>query len=282
MVKDLGYSSLGGGMGRFWYLVVHCLFVLGMAALCRYAVCILQERSEVSGLQVSDLESGAFREQRLGEELVGQFRDRYRETRGAGLADAMAATMFTGRFCPKKLCTEAPLVEIYKHSLWEEGLEAYQAVWGDLECFPLPEGDASYENSWLSARGVHGERQHEGCDLFGEEDIPGCYPVASITRGKVEQIGWLPLGGYRIGVRSPSGGYFYYAHLDSYGEEFRVGDEVRAGQLLGFMGNTGYGPEGTVGKFTVHLHLGIYIRTRMYLELSVNPYWILRYLDESS
>ena len=54
------------------------------------------------------------------------------------------------------------------------------------------------------------------------------------------------------------GRIFYYAHLDSYAN-LKVGDQVKAGQLLGFMGDTGYGEAGTKGMFPVHLHLGIYI-----------------------
>ena len=51
---------------------------------------------------------------------------------------------------------------------------------------------------------------------------------------------------------------------------------MHAGQLLGYMGDTGYGEEGTTGQFAVHLHLGIYIQTSHYQELSVNPYWVLK------
>ena len=91
-------------------------------------------------------------------------------------------------------------------------------------------------------------------------------------------IGWLPLGGYRIGVRSVSGGYFYYAHLSSYEEAISLGKRVSAGDILGFMGNTGYGEEGTSGMFPVHLHLGIYIRTMEGQEISVNPYPVLQCL----
>ena len=86
------------------------------------------------------------------------------------------------------------------------------------------------------------------------------------------------LGGYRIGIRSDSGGYFYYAHLSSYEEDFTPGDRVQAGEILGFMGNTGYGQEGTSGMFPVHLHLGIYITTPEGQEISVNPYHILQCL----
>ena len=47
------------------------------------------------------------------------------------------------------------------------------------------------------------------------------------------------------------------------------------------MGDSGYGTEeGTVGMFDVHLHVGIYIKTEKYKELSVNPYWILKYLED--
>lgn len=94
--------------------------------------------------------------------------------------------------------------------------------------------------------------------------------------GSVEAVGWLPLGGYRIGIRSPSGGYFYYAHLSSYERDWKEGDSIKAGEILGFMGDTGYGSEGTKGKFPVHLHLGIYIQTPYSREMSVNPYWVLK------
>ena len=63
----------------------------------------------------------------------------------------------------------------------------------------------------------------------------------------------------RIGITAPTGAYFYYAHLDSYAE-LEKGDPVKAGDLLGYMGDSGYGEEGTTGEFPVHLHLGIYLK----------------------
>lgn len=157
--------------------------------------------------------------------------------------------------------------------------QAYAAVWNDIRCFPVAAADTAYENSWMFERNYGGKRGHEGCDLMPPENLPGHYRIVSITDGVVEKIGWLPQGGYRIGIRSPSGGYFYYAHLDSYSADFQIGDEVTAGMELGKMGDTGYGEEGTRGKFDVHLHLGIYIRTADTPELSVNPYWVLRCLE---
>lgn len=258
-------------IARLWLL-------FSLAALCLYAQSILYGRSATSGVGMADLEGDDFRAQRFNEELLGQMKKRHPDFLDDALADTVTATMLMGRFSPEKVCADAPLFKRYKNGLWKEGRRVYQAVWGDVECFPVSGTKSFYEDSWLSPRG-DGQRRHEGCDLFGEEDEPGLYPVASMTRGKVEQAGWLPLGGYRIGVRSPSGGYFYYAHLDSYERDYKPGDEVKAGQILGFMGNTGYGPKGTAGEFPTHLHLGIYVRTRNYEELSVNPYWVLRFLD---
>jgi len=107
------------------------------------------------------------------------------------------------------------------------------------------------------------------------------HPVYSMTDGVVENIGWLRLGGYRIGIRSPSGAYFYYAHLAEYAKDFQIGETVSAGTFLGFMGDTGYSDvEGTTGNFAVHLHMGIYLNDKDGTEFSVNSYPMLSYLWE--
>ena len=176
-----------------------------------------------------------------------------------------------------------------KNLYMKEGREAYErvtayygAIWNDIKCFPVSsDAKAAYENSWMFERNYGGERGHEGTDLMPELNISGYYRIYSMTDGVVEKIGWLPLGGYRIGIRSPSGGYFYYAHLDSYAREYAKGEIVHAGEVLGYMGDTGYGEEGTRGQFPVHLHLGIYVNTGDGKEVSINPYWILRYSQQA-
>lgn len=167
----------------------------------------------------------------------------------------------------------------YNREGYEELSAAYAAIWNDVRCFPVMEDEIVYENSWMFERNYGGTRGHEGTDLIPPENLRGHYRVVSMTDGIVEKVGWLPLGGYRIGIRSPSDGYFYYAHLDSYSRTFWVGETISAGTVLGRMGDSGYGPEGTRGQFDVHLHLGIYIRTKDTRELSVNPYWVLRYVQ---
>lgn len=165
---------------------------------------------------------------------------------------------------------------------------AYEMIFSDLQYFPIPLStdpetpEITYENGWMDTRTYGGERGHEGCDLMGNQKERGHYPVVSISDGVVEQVGWLEQGGWRIGIRTPSGLYLYYAHLYNYSRSWQVGDVVKAGDLLGFMGDSGYGvTEGTVGNFDVHLHLGCYLKTDHYEELSINPYWILRYLEKN-
>ncbi len=163
--------------------------------------------------------------------------------------------------------------------------ELYENIWKDLEYFPVPlstknpDAGIRFEDSWMFERSYGGSYGHEGTDLMPDTNVSGVYPVLSMTDGVVEKIGWLEKGGYRIGIRSVHDVYFYYAHLDSYARDFQPGDAVRAGELLGLMGDTGYGQEGTRGKFDVHLHVGIYVRTEQIPELAVNPYWFLKFLE---
>ena len=110
------------------------------------------------------------------------------------------------------------------------------------------------------SRSYGGKRLHEGTDLMPPKNQRDTFAVVSVCDGVVEKIGWLELGGYRIGIRSKTGTYFYYAHLSSYAEGMKQGKTVKAGELLGYMGDSGYGKEGTVGKFPVHLHLEFTLR----------------------
>lgn len=164
---------------------------------------------------------------------------------------------------------------------------AYAVILKDLKYFPIPysirEGTPRvvYGDSFNEPRTYGGDRKHEGCDIMGTGRERGFYPVVSMSGGVVEKVGWLEKGGWRMGIRTGSGAYLYYAHLYSYSREWQEGDEVKAGELIGYMGDSGYGKtENTVGNFQVHLHLGIYIRTDHYEELSVNPYWVLKYLEK--
>lgn len=166
-------------------------------------------------------------------------------------------------------------------NVFEETYNVYAKIFSDIKYFPVPKDmsagiETPYADSWNYARDYGGDRKHEGTDIMAANNTRGYFPVVSMTDGVVEKKGWLELGGYRIGIRSPGGAYFYYAHLADYAEGIEEGAQVKAGTVIGTMGDTGYSKEeGTVGNFEVHLHLGIYCDYNDN-EISFNPYYILK------
>jgi len=157
------------------------------------------------------------------------------------------------------------------------------AVENDVSYYPVAESSVdkayttSFVNSWMSERNYGGNRGHEGVDIMADVNKRGVYPVVSMTDGVITNLGWLEKGGYRIGITSDGGIYYYYAHLDSYAN-LKEGQYVKAGEVLGYMGDSGYGEEGTKGKFSVHLHVGIYVYEGG-KEMSLNPYYLLCLLE---
>ena len=101
-------------------------------------------------------------------------------------------------------------------------------------------------------------RKHLGHDMMGSLGTP----IVAVEGGVVEAMGWNRYGGWRVGIRSfDSKRYYYYAHLQKdhpFAEDLQVGDIVAAGDLIGFMGRTGYSDrENTNNIETVHLHFGM-------------------------
>ncbi len=187
----------------------------------------------------------------------------------------------------EELLEKAETIYVEDTAEFESLYQYVAAIFYDMECFPvgtvtnLPQASYSYIDSWQFARTYGGERRHEGCDIMASINKRGLYPIYSATDGVIENIGWLRLGGWRVGIRSASGAYYYYAHLSEYAKEFTVGEKIEAGTLLGFMGDSGYGEEeGTVGKFDVHLHFGIYFDDEFGREYAVNPYPVLYFCEQ--
>ncbi|MFJ8234901.1 M23 family metallopeptidase [Ureibacillus sp. NPDC094379] len=140
----------------------------------------------------------------------------------------------------------ATIAKLYKH---------YQTLDLDEHTFPVALGyNYSYRGTWGANRGWGGRRIHEGTDVFASYSTP----VLSASYGVVEIMGWNQFGGWRIGIRDNHNSYHYYAHLAYFEKGLKVGDVVEPGQVIGYVGSTGYGKEGTSGKFPPHLHYGIY------------------------
>jgi len=129
-------------------------------------------------------------------------------------------------------------------------------------------------------------RKHLGNDLMGSAGTP----IVAVEGGVVEAMGWNRYGGWRIGIRSfDSKRYYYYAHLQKdhpFAEGLQEGDLVQAGDLIGFMGRTGYSDKENVNNIeTVHLHFGMQLifdesQKECNSEIWINVYDIVRLLSQ--
>lgn len=171
------------------------------------------------------------------------------------------------------------LWEYYRNTRSVERIQQFAdiyAAFGRLDlhehAFPLPlSSNYAYRGTWGASRGWGGHRIHEGSDIFANHGVP----VRSTCYGIVEIKGWNPYGGWRVGLRDLNNVYHYYAHLSGYEKNIKQGDIVKPGQILGWVGSSGYGKPGTQGKFPPHLHYGLY-RDNGQREWSFDPFPYLK------
>jgi hypothetical protein len=169
--------------------------------------------------------------------------------------------------------------DYYQNFRAVERIEQFAAIYakfGSLQLrgsvFPLPaRSHYTYRGTWGAARGWGGRRIHEGTDLFADAGLP----VRSTDYGIIETKGWNKFGGWRVGIRDLNNVYHYFAHLAGFQKNIKVGDVVQPGDIIGWVGNSGYGSPGTSGKFPPHLHYGTY-RDRGYADWAFDPYPKLR------
>jgi murein DD-endopeptidase MepM/ murein hydrolase activator NlpD len=110
-------------------------------------------------------------------------------------------------------------------------------------------GPASYGDSFGAPRGDVSGGWHHGDDIFA----PLGAPILAVADGTVYSVGWNKVGGWRLWLRDQEGNEFYYAHLSAYSPFAQNRAQVKAGTVLGFVGNTG-DAEGT----PTHLHFEVH------------------------
>lgn len=175
----------------------------------------------------------------------------------------------------------------------------YKQIYDDLRTGPIPakkethiweESDEKWikqdsiiydytsVNDFQAPRSYGGKRSHQGNDLITDMGIP----IVSMTDGEVTRLGWNEYGGNRVGITSDSGAYFYYAHMDRYAEGMTKGKRINAGEVIGYIGDTGYGPPETRGKMIPHLHvqIGFLLKNSSREYHWFNPYDIIKFLDD--
>lgn len=156
----------------------------------------------------------------------------------------------------------------------------------------------TYSDDFLDPRNFENISFHDGNDIMCTEGTP----IIAVESGYIENLGWNTAGGWRIGIRSKDQKrYWYYAHMRKYTPyhtNYKKGDYVNAGDIIGFVGSTGYSdslpvdtlPESdlicskaTDGLFVPHLHIGLKVT---HLDEKgeeqatwTDPYPILKFLE---
>lgn len=116
--------------------------------------------------------------------------------------------------------------------------------------FPVEDRDHRAIQSFFGAERDGGARDHHGVDIFA----PRGTPVLAAADGRVSRANETPRGGRVVWLRDERRSQsLYYAHLDS--QAVSRGQQVRRGDTLGFVGNTG-----NARTTPPHLHFGIYRR----------------------
>lgn len=98
--------------------------------------------------------------------------------------------------------------------------------------FPVYGDDVSLGDDFGGPRQVG---PHQGNDIFAAFGSP----VLAVTDGRLFKVGTLPISGNRLWLLSDRGEAYFYAHLSSFSPLAVTGRRVKAGDVLGFVGNTG-------------------------------------------
>ena len=141
----------------------------------------------------------------------------------------------------------------------EDGNKIFQEKYGIKAFLPIAKNYGfSHYDDFVNSRSYGFKRTHLGNDLMGSIGTP----VIAVESGTIQHIGWNQYGGWRIGIRSTdSKRYYYYAHLRKnhpYIQGLEEGSIVKAGDVIGYLGMTGYSIKENVNNINVpHLHFGM-------------------------
>ena len=100
-------------------------------------------------------------------------------------------------------------------------------------------------------------------------------PVRAVEDGVIQKLFASDAGGLTIYQFEPSGMFtYYYAHLDRYAAGLREGQQVRRGEVIGYVGSTG-----NASPNAPHLHFAIFRLTperQWWKGEPINPYPVLK------
>lgn len=174
-------------------------------------------------------------------------------------------------------------------TLDELGNKTYVKKYGLKAFLPIAKNYSfSHYKDFGSARSYGYRRVHLGNDLLGSIGTP----IVAVESGYVESLGWNQYGGWRVGIRSFDGKrYYYYAHLRKdhpYAKDLCEGQIVTAGDVIGYLGMTGYSSHENVNNINIpHLHFGVQlifneVQKDGYNQIWIDVYEIIEFLRKNS
>ncbi len=133
-----------------------------------------------------------------------------------------------------------------------------------IDVFPV-QGKCWFGDTWHAPRS--GNRKHEGVDIIAAEGNL----LYAVVDGTVSKQYWdYPgaLAGNGLRVAQDDGTYFTYLHMSGFADGIGVDSVVKAGQVIGYVGNTG-------SSATPHLHFEIHPGGGA----AINPYPVVKAVD---
>lgn len=169
-----------------------------------------------------------------------------------------------------------------------DGTTSFKDKYGIKAFLPIAKNYSfSHYDDFGASRSYGFKRTHLGNDLMGNIGTP----IVAVESGIIEHLGWNQYGGWRIGIRSFDGKrYYYYAHLRKdhpYAAGLSEGKKVLAGDVIGYLGMTGYSIKQNVNNINVpHLHFGIQLifdesQIDGNNEIWINVYDIIEFLKQN-
>lgn len=158
----------------------------------------------------------------------------------------------------------------------EDGTKSIKDKYGIKAFLPIAKNYGfSHYDDFGNERSYGFKRTHLGNDLMGSIGTP----IIAVESGTVQHIGWNQYGGWRLGIRSnDTKRYYYYAHLRKdhpYAEGIVEGCSVKAGDVIGYLGMTGYSIKENVNNINVpHLHFGMELIFDEAQFDSINEIWV--------
>lgn len=164
----------------------------------------------------------------------------------------------------------------YEIEVDNNGQKVFQKKYGVKAFLPIAKNyNFSHYDDFGNSRNYGYKRVHLGNDLMGSIGTP----IIAVESGIVEACGWNQYGGWRIGIRSfDKKRYYYYAHLRKdhpYAKDIKEGSVVNAGDVIGYLGMTGYSAKENVNNINVpHLHFGMQLIFDESQKDGTNQIWI--------